>query len=110
MHDPSSLKTHTRFCRAVWVTPELDVFVAARLHMSWSEIHREWVDTYPDRAAPANGENLRLHYRGRVPKKTANPIKQHYTRTLRECLSCRNPFQSEGIHNRMCSTCKNRGW
>ena len=27
----------------------------------------------------------------------------------RPCMCCREPFPSEGIHNRLCNTCRNRG-
>lgn len=30
--------------------------------------------------------------------------------TTRRCMSCRKPFPSEGIHNRICNTCKLRGY
>ena len=29
-------------------------------------------------------------------------------RKVRPCLSCGHEFQSEGIHNRMCNSCRNR--
>jgi Zn finger protein HypA/HybF involved in hydrogenase expression len=29
-------------------------------------------------------------------------------RVSRPCTCCGNPFQSEGIHNRMCDTCRHR--
>lgn len=30
-------------------------------------------------------------------------------RGIRTCLCCRNPFESEGIHNRMCGRCRGLG-
>lgn len=30
-------------------------------------------------------------------------------RMTRPCMCCQRPFQSEGIHNRMCATCRPRG-
>ncbi len=30
-------------------------------------------------------------------------------KTTRPCMCCRKPFESEGIHNRLCSTCRPRG-
>lgn len=34
-------------------------------------------------------------------------------KTVRNCMTCSKPFESEGIHNRMCTTCRHRdddGW
>lgn len=34
-------------------------------------------------------------------------------RTERPCMCCGNPFSSEGIHNRLCTSCRHRnseGW
>lgn len=104
------LNTDTKHCRAAWVTPELDAFVIARNDLSWAAIYREWVETYPDRPAPACAEKMRSHYRRSVPKKIAHPFKLTRTGTQRTCLSCREQFMSEGIHNRMCGPCKGRGW
>lgn len=28
--------------------------------------------------------------------------------TTRPCITCRKPFESEGIHNRMCGHCRNQ--
>jgi hypothetical protein len=30
-------------------------------------------------------------------------------RVTRSCLCCQRPFQSEGIHNRMCDVCRRQG-
>lgn len=32
------------------------------------------------------------------------------TRTKRKCLGCQQPFDSEGIHNRMCRACATSGY
>ena len=29
-------------------------------------------------------------------------------RTIRTCMTCQKPFESEGSHNRMCPSCKRR--
>lgn len=109
---PRTINTEAspRFTRATWITPELDAFVLARNHLPWAAIYREWVETYPDRPAPACSEKMRAHYRRSVPKKIAHPFKLRRTGTLRPCMCCRDPFLSEGIHNRLCAPCKGRGW
>lgn len=30
-------------------------------------------------------------------------------KTERPCMCCRKPFESEGIHNRLCDTCRRQG-
>ena len=35
-------------------------------------------------------------------------IKKSYT--VRKCLFCEQNFQSEGIHNRLCTPCKSTGY
>lgn len=30
-------------------------------------------------------------------------------KTVRTCMCCQNPFESEGIHNRMCTRCRAHG-
>lgn len=38
-----------------------------------------------------------------IRQKEADLAARRMTRT---CMNCRNPFESEGIHNRMCTRCR----
>lgn len=55
------------------------------------------------RVNPIIGMNMS---KGKWSRKPPQPVKPLDPDIARECLKCRKPFNSEGIHNRLCTTCK----
>lgn len=100
------------FHRAVWITEELAMFVSANEKLSWPRILNKWRDQYPDRPAPNNHEQLRRLFRDGNHSKPyegkPKPPKVHAV--SKKCLGCGNAFPSEGKHNRMCGSCKEKAW
>lgn len=58
------------------------------------------------------GPNGKLLGRGYVRREDAEESLRELLlssqRSVRTCLSCERPFESEGTHNRMCAPCKRR--
>lgn len=100
------------FHRAVWITEDLAAFVAANEKLSWPRILSKWRDQHPDRPAPNNHEQLRRLFRGEnLSKRYEGKPKAPKIQTVsRKCLGCGNGFGSEGKHNRLCGSCKEKAW
>ena len=41
--------------------------------------------------------------------RAATQLRKETRYIMRPCLCCETPFQSEGIHNRLCNSCRARG-
>ena len=41
--------------------------------------------------------------------RAASLLRKETRYKMRPCMCCETPFQSEGIHNRLCNSCRTRG-
>ena len=58
----------------------------------------------------AEGQRLGMGYLLRADAEAGvESLLRPAKRSFRACMSCRRPFESEGIHNRLCGQCKRRG-
>jgi hypothetical protein len=82
--------------RGNWrVVPKGDVF---EVRDAEGEVYGTYLTVYAAEAARAHGQR----------RDDAKARK-----TVRHCMTCNKPFESEGIHNRMCTFCRHRdtdGW
>ena len=94
--------------RALWITPALDAFVQAHEGTSWERIFNKWCEEHPDQPAPGNHEQMRRHFRKGEKKYLQKPLAVKVPTTMIPCMTCKRPFPSEGIFNRMCDPCKEK--
>lgn len=94
--------------RALWITPALAAFVQANEGLAWERIFKKWCAEHPDQPAPGNHEQMRRHFRKGDKKYLQKPFAVKVPTTMIPCMTCKRPFPSEGIFNRMCDPCKDK--